>query len=242
MSVRRKLLGSAATIAIASMATIGGSFAYFSSTVETHSQFSNGTLVLAPSEPYLQSFDIVNFKPGDILDAKIDNQEPAMVLNNQGSLPMRVFAKIETSSDKGSINAIEVTSLKFGNEDLLAKYFPGQAHVTLANLASVFNKGNATVNNEKVEGVGKEIGDLFAKPASGEIDWAKPPIKSVTYELKFVDNGKAQNELQGDTTKLDFVFTGLQFDGKVINQTKLTNTGKPGGGGTYTRTDDINVK
>ena len=246
MSLRRKLLGSAATIAVASMATIGGSFAYFSSSTSASSNFTNGTLELKPSSQYLQHFSLDNFKPGDKLVAMVDNQEPAMVLNNQGTLPMNVFAKIDTSSDKGSTDAIWVNQLQFGNEDLLAKYPAMDAnkdsHVTLTELAAFF-KGDTTVNGNTVSGVGKFIGFLDApvKKANGSVDWSKStPIKSVKYELEFHDDGTAQNTLQGDKTTLDFGYTGLQYEGKTIDKSILTNDQKPGGGGDYTRTDDIN--
>ncbi|ALC90200.1 hypothetical protein AM500_10700 [Bacillus sp. FJAT-18017] len=244
MSVRRKLMGSAATIALAGMATIGGSFAYFSSEANAASKFTNGTLVLAPNAPHLQHFTLDNFKPGDKLVAVTDNQEPAMVLNNQGTLPMNVFAKIDTSSVKGSTDAIWVDKLEFGEVDVLAKYpaidANGDKHVTLTELGNFF-KGDTTVNGNDVVGVGKYIGFLPA-PKPG-FDWNNPnqvPIKSVKYQFTFNDDGKDQNGLQGDVTNITFKFTGLQYEGKTIDSTKLTNDGKPGGGGDYTRTDDIN--
>ena len=60
--------------------------------------FTNGTINIAPNSTYLERFDIKNFKPGDTLTAVTDNQEPAMMLNNQGTLPFDIFLKLESPS------------------------------------------------------------------------------------------------------------------------------------------------
>ncbi|WP_100333260.1 TasA family protein [Bacillus alkalisoli] len=233
MNIKKKLLGSAATIALASMATIGGTFAYFSDSTSTDSKFTNGTIVLKPHEPYLESFNITGWKPGDKLVAKHDNQDPAMVLNNQGTLPMNVFMDIDASSVKGTDGAIYVRELKFGGVDLLALW-ELSGDVTLAQLSSLTNNVDTTLNTHTISDVGKYIGYL---PAHVSGSWDH--IKAVTYVLEFADTGEKQNQLQGDVTDIKFSFTGLQYEGKLYDKENLDNF-KDGGGGEYRPTDNIN--
>lgn len=213
MSVKKKIAMGMGSIALGAMSVMGGTFAYFSDTTEASSKFTNGTLNLQPEKPYLEHFTITNWKPGDRLEANIDNEEPAMVLNNQGTLPMNVFMKLDTTDVKGSRDAIIVESLSFGGTDLLAKYLPGDTEVTLTELDAAM-EGDTTINNNTVTGVGKYIGHLDAKDDSVTTE---KTIKSVKYVLKFKDTGVEQNNLQGDEVGLKYVFTGLQYEGETFN-------------------------
>ncbi|MEB1808120.1 MAG: CalY family protein [Bacillaceae bacterium] len=228
MNLKKKLLASTATIALGAMVTVGGTFAYFSSEVATESQFTNGTIKLSPNSPYLQNFNISGWKPGDRLVANVTNQDPAMVLNNQGTLPMNVFMDIDASSVKGSVNSILVKELKFGNDDLLAKFYPDGVpdRVTLADITALTNNVNTELNGNTITDVGKYIGFLNKQGTSGA-------IQTVRYVLEFEDTGSKQNELQGDLTKVGFKFTGLQYEGVEYNANNLDN-GNAGGGGEYT--------
>ncbi|WP_226682158.1 TasA family protein [Sutcliffiella horikoshii] len=243
MDIKKKLLGSAATIALASMATIGGTFAYFSDSVDATSQFTNGTINLQPEKPYLEHFNIKNWKPGDTLVANRGNQEPAMILNNQGTLPMNVFMKVDTSSVKGTHNEIIVQSLMFGDVDLLAAWFTTEqieAGVTLAELDEVAN-GDTTLNNNEIKDIGKYIGFLNAptKNSDGTTNKAGT-IKGVKYQLHFKDSGLDQNKLQGDQTSIKFEFTGLQYEGITYDESNLSNH-KEGGGGQYSEEDGFDI-
>jgi spore coat-associated protein N len=213
MSVKKKIAMSMGSIALGAMSVMGGTFAYFSDEVEANSKFTNGTLNLQPEKPYLEHFTLTNWKPGDRLEANIDNKEPAMVLNNQGTLPMNVFMKLDTSDVKGSTDAIIVKSLSFGDTDLLTKYLPGETEVTLTELDAAL-EGNTTLNGNPISGVGKYIGYLDADDPNSTTETS---IKSVKYVLEFKDTGVAQNELQGDEITLDYTFTGLQYEGETFN-------------------------
>ncbi|MYL34527.1 hypothetical protein GLW05_13095 [Pontibacillus yanchengensis] len=232
MSIKTKVGLSLASIAMGAMATVGGTFAYFSDEVTAQSSFSNGTLNLQPEEPYLESFELSNWKPGDVLEANNGNQEPAMILNNQGSLPMNVFMKVDVSDNLMKENII-VDELHFGNEDIIAKYFNNHTELTLAELEAGLN-GSTTVNGNTVSNVGKYIGYLNSQDAtSGK-------IKGVKYVLRFKDTGQEQNNLQGLDTTLDFTFTGLQYEGTTYDNSNLTNN-STGGGGTYEPTGNFDI-
>ena len=239
MSLKKKAAMGMASIALGAMSVMGGTFAYFSDDVSASSKFTNGKLDLQPEAPYLEHFTLDKFKPGDKLIAMADNQEPAMVLNNQGNLPMNIFAKVDVTSQKGSADHIWVNKLFYGSTDLLSKYpamnANGDDHVTLTELSNFF-KGDTTLNGNGITGVGKYLGFLDA-PDTDPTTWGH--IKSVKYELEFKDNGQDQNSLQEDQTSIDFKFTGLQYEGKTLDQTKLDN-GSAGGGGNFQRTDNIN--
>ncbi|MFE1243000.1 TasA family protein [Fictibacillus sp. NPDC058756] len=238
MNLKKKLVTSATTIAVGAMATIGGTFAYFSDEVTATSKFTNGTINLQPEAPYLEHFTLTNWKPGDKLEANNDNQEPAMVLNNQGTLPMNVFMDVDVSSVKGSSDAIYVTELKYGGIDLLPKYQPGpDGKLSLAELATQ-STGNTTLNGTTHTGIGKFIGNLDAPDANSTTD---KPIKAVTYVLDFTDTGINQNTLMGDETSINFKFTGLQYEGETFSQQNGNiDNNSTGGGGNFQRTDNVN--
>jgi spore coat-associated protein N len=234
MNLKKKMLTGVSSIALGAVAVMGGTFAYFSDEVEAQSKFTNGTLNLQPEAPYLEHFTLTNFKPGDKLEALVPNQEPAMVLNNQGTLPMNVFMKMDSSDFKGSKDAYIVKELKFGGEDLLAKYLPGDSEVTLAELDAAL-EGDTSLNGNNIAGVGKYIGFLDAPGTNAD------PIKAVTYAIEFKDTGSPQNNLQGDEITIDFKFTGLQYEGETFNQSNIDN-GSAGGGGNFQRNDDVNER
>jgi spore coat-associated protein N len=237
MSIKKKAAMGMASIAFGAMSVMGGTFAYFSDTTEASSQFTNGTLNLQPEKPWLESFQITHFKPGDKLIADSDNQEPAMVLNNQGNLPMNVFMKVDTSSVKGTADHIMVNKLEYGTTNLLtpAMDTSGDGRVSLTEVGNYF-EGNTTLNGNTINGVGKYLGFLDA-PDSDPATWGH--IKSVKYELEFKDNGADQNALQGDVTNIDFVFTGLQYEGKVLDSNNLVNDPSDSKS-EYKRNDNIN--
>ncbi|UTE77536.1 TasA family protein [Rossellomorea sp. KS-H15a] len=250
MNFKRQLLTGASSIAMGAMAVMGGTFAYFSDTIETEGKFTNGTINIQPEQPYLEAFELTGWKPGDKLVAMVDNQEPAMVVNNQGTLPVDVFLKLNSSSVKGSDNAIFVKQLKFGSDNILDPSWDssGDGKVSLAELSTAL-KGDTQLNGKTVSGVGKYIGSLDTKKGyNGEDIAGAQTIKSLKYELEFEDTGVEQNNLQGDVTNLGFTFTGLQYEGTTYDKNNLDNykksDGSPasGGGGVYKQTGDINDK
>jgi spore coat-associated protein N len=241
MSVKKKAAMGMASIAMGAMAVMGGTFAYFSDTTASANSFENGTINVAPNQTYLERFDIKNFKPGDTLTAVTDNQEPAMMLNNQGSLPFDLFMKVDSAGTFEAMKDVIVfEKLYFGDEatgNLLTKYFPGETEVTLAEVANVFGSGNAVVNGNTISNVGKYIGWLDADDQDPDTIDAK--TKGLKYVIKFKDTGVEQNELQAKATKIGFSFTALQYNGENLDQGQVDN-GSTGGGGTWERNDEIN--
>ncbi|WNF23645.1 TasA family protein [Mesobacillus jeotgali] len=242
MSIKKKAAMSMASVAMGAMAVMGGTFAYFSDTTASANSFTNGTINIAPNSTYLEKFNIVNFKPGDKLSAVVDNQEPAMMLNNQGSLPFDIFLKMEAPSTTYDAmkDVIVFEKLYLGNEtdgDLLAEYFPGESEVTLREVLAVFGTGNAVVNGNTISNVGKYIGYLDANDNDGTT--TEQTIKGLKYVIKFKDTGVEQNDLQGKSTGINFSFTALQYNGENIDQGAVDN-GSTGGGGEFKRNDNIN--
>ncbi|RXS99701.1 TasA family protein, partial [Ammoniphilus sp. CFH 90114] len=220
MNIKGKLVTGVATIAVGAMASIGGTFAYFSDEVESASTFTNGIINLQPEKASIQSFEISNWKPGDVLEANTKNQEPAMVLRNLGTLPFNVFMDVTVSDEgEGSKDAIVVKVLKFGGENLLKKYdfdANNDGKVTLSELDTE-SAGDTTVNGKTVSGVGKYIGYLDANdkdPSTSE-----KRTKFVNYVLEFEDSGTEQNSLMGEETSIDFKFTALQYEGETFSST-----------------------
>jgi spore coat-associated protein N len=242
MNLKKKLLTSTATVAVGALATIGGTFAYFSDTTASANTFTNGTIDVQPNQTYLERFNIVNFKPGDKLIAETDNQEPAMMLNNHGTLPFNLYMKAESPSTTldAMKDVIVFEKLYFGSEsenNLLTRYFPGESEVTLREVLAVLGNGDATVNGSTVAGVGKYIGYLNPQD-SDQSTWDH--VKGLKYVIKFKDTGVTQNELQGASTGINFSFTALQYNGKDINQGSVDNgSNGTSGGGTFQRNDDI---
>ncbi|NEU29562.1 hypothetical protein GN156_02010 [bacterium LRH843] len=237
MSMKKKVTLGVASIAVGAFAVMGGTFAYFSSETASASTFSTGTLIMSPNETYLEKFNIVNFKPGDKLTAVVDNQEPAMMLNNQGSLPFNVFMNItapDTTYDALK-DALVFEKLYFGNEtdgDLL-----GGSEKTLREVIELYGTGDAKVNGNTISGVGQNIGYLDAA-ATGAIS-----VKGLKYVIRFNDTGEDQNDLQNKAAGINFGFTALQYDGVDINSGKVDNgSGGTSGGGTFERNDDINAR
>ncbi|RXS99499.1 TasA family protein, partial [Ammoniphilus sp. CFH 90114] len=217
MNLKAKLITGTATIAVGAMASIGGTFAYFSDEVESASKFTNGVINLQPEKAHMQSFAISNWKPGDVLEANTGNQEPAMILNNQGTLPFNVFMDVSvTDEGQGSKDAILVTELKFGGEDLLVKYnfdSNNDGKVTLAELDAGLD-GDTTLNNNTISGVGKYIGYLDANDDSVTTE---RKTKGLNYVLEFEDPGTEQNALMGEETLIDVTFTALQYEGETFS-------------------------
>ncbi|WP_053366862.1 TasA family protein [Bacillus sp. FJAT-27245] len=232
MSLKKKAALSMASIGLGAMALMGGTFAYFSDSVDATSKFTNGTIVLKPDTPMLEKFNITGWKPGDTLVAEAENKDPAMILKNEGTLPMNVFMNVDARSDHDTHKSIVIESLKFGGADLLAAWGLTPGVATLADLQSkVEADSSTTVNGNIVAGVGKYIGFLDSKVGT-------TPKKAVTYKLKFKDTGKEQNSLQGDITSLGFKFTGLQYDGITYNLNNLSNATSTDN--TYTNTNNLN--
>jgi spore coat-associated protein N len=249
MNFKKQLLTGASSIAMGAMAVMGGTFAYFSDDISTEGKFTNGTINIQPEQPYLEAFELTGWKPGDKLVAMQNNQEPAMVVNNQGTLPVDVFLKLTASSNEGSHEAIFVNKLQFGSDDILDESWDTNvdSRVSLAELSAAL-VGDTTLNGKTVSGVGKYIGSLDTKKGFDGVDIAgAQTIKSLKYELEFADTGEKQNDLQGDVTDLGFTFTALQYEGTTYDKTNLNNFKKPdgtdvapGGGGIYKQTGNIN--
>jgi spore coat-associated protein N len=238
MSLKKKAALSMASLAMGAMAVMGGTFAYFSDTSASANTFSTGTLNLSPSATYLEKFNIVNFKPGDKLIAEVDNQEPALMLNNQGTLPFDIFMKVDApaSTYDALKDVLVFEKLYLGSEatgNLLTKYFPGETEVTLREVAALFGTGNAVVNGNTISNVGKYIGYLDAdNPAIT----TEVKTKGLKYVIKFKDTGVEQNDLQGKAAGINFSFTALQYNGENIDQGAVNDPLN----NTFERNDDIN--
>lgn len=171
----------------------GGTYAYFSDTEQTNNTFAAGTLDLSVNPSQIIKVD--NIKPGDSFIRDFE-------LHNNGSLDIgKVLlntnytvkdAKGDNTEDFGE--HIQVEFLYNMN-----KFDEVIFETTLAKLKAM----NPEVINEKV------FGEIF----DGE--GLKPgDSNDLIVKFNFIDNGKDQNQFQGDSLDLTWTFNAQQKEGE----------------------------
>ncbi|MEH7453364.1 TasA family protein [Gottfriedia acidiceleris] len=164
----------------------GGTFAYFSDTIKTDNTFAAGTLDLGMNPNAV--VNISNLKPGDEVYREF-------TLENNGTLDI----------NKVLLNTkYQVEDVKNNNKEDLAKHIK----VTI-----MYNTSSAT--NEIVEttlyDLQNQTPDLTAinqfVGSTKDPDGIAAGQKEKIFVLfEFVDNGKDQNQFQGDKLKVDWTF------------------------------------
>ena len=209
MNLKKKLTSGIAT-ALLGMALIGGgTFAYFSDTEITNNTFAAGTLDLAVNPSVV--IDVDNLKPGDTMVREFK-------LENNGSLD------ISTVDLATAYNVIDVNN---NNKDDFAKYikvlFLENADKTgdgwvigdyndIISETTLYDLENMTP--DAVENVQSWITHFFG--LNGEDSGLKAGTSDQMYvAFEFVDNGKDQNEFQGDALELVWTFTAHQTEGEI---------------------------
>lgn len=190
----KKQLGVGLLSAVIGITLIGGgTYAYFSDSVETNNTFAAGTLDLAVNPT--QIIDVGNMKPGDSFIRDFE-------LHNNGSLDIGkvllttdyAVADAQGDNTEDFADHIEVEFLY--NMDRFDEVI---YKTTLAQLRDM----NPEVINEKVFG---EIFDGEGLRTGNRND--------LIVKFNFVDNGADQNQFQGDSLNLTWTFNAQQTAGE----------------------------
>ena len=179
----------------------GGTFAYFSDTVETQNTFAAGVLDLNLNPSTVVNID--NIKPGDEIYREF-------TLENNGTLDIgRVLLSTHYS----------VEDAKADNSDDLAKHIK----VTIMyNTSSATNPiVETTLYDLKSQNPDLTQIDLLTSTRPDGIPAGEKEKIFVLFE--FVDNGQDQNQFQGDKLKVDWIFNAEQTAGTYYDDTDETN-------------------
>lgn len=179
----------------------GGTFAYFSDTVETQNTFAAGVLDLNLNPSTVVNID--NIKPGDEIYREF-------TLENNGTLDIgRVLLSTNYS----------VEDAKADNSDDLAKHIK----VTIMyNTSSATNPiVETTLYDLKSQNPDLTQIDLLTSTRPDGIPAGEKEKIFVLFE--FVDNGQDQNQFQGDKLKVDWAFNAEQTAGTYYDDTDENN-------------------
>ncbi|PAE44491.1 TasA family protein [Bacillus sp. 7884-1] len=179
----------------------GGTFAYFSDSVETQNTFAAGVLDLALNPSTVVNID--NIKPGDEIYREF-------TLENNGTL--------DISSVLLSTN-YSVEDAKSDNSDDLAKHIK----VTIMyNTSSASNPiVETTLFDLQTQNPDLTQIDILSGTRPDGIPAGEKEKIFVLFE--FVDNGQDQNQFQGDKLKVDWTFNAEQTAGTYYDDTDENN-------------------
>lgn len=169
----------------------GGTYAYFSDSKVTDNTFASGNLDLSVNPSTL--INVKNIKPGDsfIRDFKLENK---------GSLDI---GKVIIETDYEVIDAKGDNTEDFGE------------HISVEFLLNM-DKHNQPIYKTTLAKLKDMTPDAVAKnitiPAIGEDGLPSGTSDRLVVKFQFIDNGKDQNQFQGDSLKLEWTFTALQAE------------------------------
>src|SRR5699024_8066848 len=194
MSFKKKLSKSMLTAALGFSLMGGGTYAYFSDTVETNNTFAAGSLDLSVNPETI--VNIEDLKPGDEISREF-------TISNEGSLDIN---KVLLDTSYTVDDADGDNTKDFGE------------HIKVTIL---YNQANATV--EVMETTLKELSeqqpDITAIDEYGGTqapDGLEPgDTDKIIVLFEFVDNGEDQNQFQGDALQLKWKFAAEQTDGDL---------------------------
>jgi spore coat-associated protein N len=210
MSIKKKLGLGIASAALGLSLIGGGTYAYFSDTEVTNNTFAAGTLDLSVNPTTIVNVD--NLKPGDIIVREFE-------LINNGSLDISSIDLItnytvnDAKGDNGSDDFgkhIKVLFLenvdKTGDGWVIGDYNDVVAETTLYDLKNM--------TPDAVENLQSWITWLLG--LNGEDSGLKAGDSDLMYvAFEFVDNGKNQNQFQGDSLELEWTFIAHQTPGEL---------------------------
>ncbi|WP_210364166.1 CalY family protein [Bacillus sp. REN3] len=194
MSLKKKL-GMGIASAVMGISLIGGgTFAYFSDTAEANAKFAAGTLDLSVNPTTI--VDVNNIKPGDTMLRSFK-------LVNGGSLDI---AEIDLFTD------YTVNDVKNNNSEDLGKHIRVNFMLNADKLD--FPVWSTTLHDLKNMSPDVIEGNFWSEwfaERGGNLAAGTNDTLYVQYE--FVDNGKDQNQFQGDSLELKWTFDGMQGAG-----------------------------
>ncbi|PEE31789.1 CalY family protein [Bacillus toyonensis] len=190
----KKKLGMGITSAVLGAALVGGgTFAFFSDKEVSNNTFAAGTLDLALNPSTV--VNVSNLKPGDTIEKEFK-------LENKGSLNIK---KVLLKTD------YNVEDVKKDNKDDFGK------HIKVTFLKNV-DKHETIVKQTTLD---KLKGDTLTAVDNDLAAWfwdekGISAGKSDKFKVKFefVDNGKDQNQFQGDKLQLSWTFDAQQTAGE----------------------------
>ncbi|MDP7977700.1 CalY family protein [Bacillus multifaciens] len=193
MTLKKKLGMGVASAVLGAALVGGGTFAYFSDKEVSNNTFAAGTLDLVANPTTIVNVD--NLKPGDTIKRDFK-------LENKGSLDIK---KVLLQTD------YSVVDVKGDNKEDFGK------HIKVTFLRNI----------DKHETIVKETTlDKLKKDTLTAVDndliawfWDEKGISAgnsdkFTVKFEFVDNGKNQNEFQGDKLQLKWTFEAQQTAGE----------------------------
>ena len=190
MSIKKKLGMGVATAVLGLGLIGGGTFAYFSDTVEANNTFAAGTLDLALDPEVI--IDVDNLSPGGWMIRAFD-------LENNGTLDIsevliKTSYEIEDAQGDNTDDFGKHIRVNFlENSDKSEEY----GHNDIIYSTTLYDLQNITPDAVEKNVIGFE----------NEISGLPAGTKDTMYvEFEFVENGEDQNQFQGDKLKLNWSF------------------------------------
>lgn len=189
----KKKLGMGIATAVLGLGLIGGgTFAYFSDTAEATANFTAGTLDLSVHPEVI--VDVDNLKPGDYMIETFK-------LKNDGSLPIK---EVLLDTEYEVIDAGNNNTEDFGEHIKVDFLF--NANQLDNVIYSTTLKDLQSMSPEAI----KELRLLF---------WNKPGLEvgkthNFVVKFSFKENGLDQNQFQGDSLQLKWLFNAKQTEGE----------------------------
>jgi spore coat-associated protein N len=190
VSIKKKLGMGVATAVLGLGLIGGGTFAYFSDTVEANNTFAAGTLDLALDPEVI--IDVDNLSPGGWMIRAFD-------LENNGTLDIsevliKTSYEIEDAQGDNTDDFGKHIRVNFlENSDKSEEY----GHNDIIYSTTLYDLQNITPDAVKKNVIGFE----------NEISGLPAGTKDTMYvEFEFVENGEDQNQFQGDKLKLNWAF------------------------------------
>ncbi len=192
----KKQLGMGVATAVLGLSLIGGgTFAYFSDTVETSNTFAAGTLDLT-AKP-MEIINVGNMAPGDSMVRDFE-------LHNSGTLDINTVY-LETN--------YTVEDAQGDNSEDFGEHIVVEFLYNVNNLDEVIYQ---TTLAELQEMTPEAINEHIFYPAIGDEGLAAGDSHDFVVQFNFNDNGEDQNQFQGDALNLEWTFIATQGDGKDI--------------------------
>lgn len=198
MSFAKKVSKGVLTAALGFSLMGGGTYAYFSDTVETQNTFAAGTLDLAVNPEVV--VNVENIKPGDEIQREF-------TLENNGTLDiykvlLGTSYTVEDAMQNGAANGDDLAK----HIKVTIMYNQGSAYSPVVE-TSLFELKNQTPDLTAMNTfVGSEV-IPDGIPAGGS--------EKILVLFEFVDNGEDQNEFQGDALKVNWTFNAEQGEGML---------------------------
>ncbi|WP_201717012.1 CalY family protein [Rossellomorea arthrocnemi] len=198
MGIKQKLgLGVASAVLGVSLIG-GGTYAYFSDSVDTSSTFASGTLDINAAPTTI--IDVENIKPGDWMTRSFK-------LKNDGTLDIaKVLLKTDyTVTNKEGAAANDDDFGKHIRVNFLLNADKGDGVIFYTTLDQLKNMSPDAIENNIFIPWLEERGGKLAAGTSDTL--------YVNYE--FVESGSDQNQFQGDSLELKWTFEGKQGRGEA---------------------------